>query len=146
MRIELPDVNVLLALVDPVHPHHEKATHWYTAATSCGWATCPLTENGFVRILSSPSYPGVRLRVADAVKMLQAVIVNPVAQHHFWPDSVSLLNTELFYPAAIAGPNQITDVYLLGLCQRHSGTLITLDAKITTAAIVSPDIDLLCIL
>lgn len=146
MRIELPDVNVLLALLDPMHPHHEKANNWYAGVAASGWATCPLTENGFVRILSSPAYPGVRLQVADALTLLEATIANPVAPHHFWPDSVNLRDGTLFTPSAIASPKQITDIYLLGLCQQNGGTLVTLDTGITVAAIVSPHPDLLRLL
>jgi len=142
VRIELPDVNVLLALLDPMHPRHEAANIWYESLSSFGWATCPLTENGFVRILSSPSYPGVRLRSEDALTLLKAVIENPLAPHHFWSGSVSLLDRDLIIPSAIAGPKQITDVYLLALCQRKGGTLVTLDSKITAAPIVSPHPDL----
>ena len=146
MRIELPDVNVLLALLDPMHPHHNVANNWYQGVSAIGWATCPLTENGFVRILSSPSYPGIRLRSEDALAMLETAVVNPVAPHHFWPDSVSLRDRTLISPTAIAGPKQITDIYLLALCQQNGGTLITLDAGITSAAIVSPHPELLRIL
>src|SRR4051794_15834937 len=146
VRIQLPDVNVLLALLDPMHSHHDIANQWYDGAATSGWATCPLTENGFVRILSSPTYPGVRLRPEDAVALLEATIANPVATHHFWPDSVSLRNKALFIPSAIAGPKQITDIYLLGLCQQNGGTLVTLDTGITPAAIVSYHPDLLRLL
>ncbi len=146
MRIELPDVNVLLALLDPMHPHHETANQWYAGTMSSGWATCPLTENGFVRVISNASYPGVRVRPADAVALLEVAVANPVAAHHFWPDSVSLRDRILFTPAAIAGPKLITDVYLLGLCQRNGGTLVTLDTGITPAAIVSPHPELLRLL
>jgi predicted nucleic acid-binding protein len=45
------DVNVLIALFDPAHVHHESAHAWWKANQSSGWATCPLTENGFVRVL-----------------------------------------------------------------------------------------------
>ena len=143
MRIELPDVNVLLALLDPMHPHHETANNWYAGAASSGWATCPLTENGFVRILSSASYPGLRLRSEDALSLLEDAVANPVATHHFWPDSITVRDRELFAPAAIAGPKQITDIYLLGLCKRNGGTLVTLDARLTVAAIISPHPELL---
>jgi predicted nucleic acid-binding protein len=63
--------------------------------------------------------------------------------HSFWPDNVSLCDRVLFRPDAIAGPRQITDVYLLGLCQQNGGTLVTLDAAITVTAIVSPHVDLI---
>ena len=143
MRIDLADVNVLLALIDPVHVHHEAASQWFVDASGRGWATCPLTENGFVRILSNPSYPGVRLSPADAIALLETLRQNHAATHHFWPDSVSLCDRTLFRPQAIAGPRQITDVYLLGLCQQNGGTLAMLDAAITDAAIVSPHTELI---
>ena len=139
VRIELPDINVLLALVDPNHMHHATASQWFMSASQNGWATCPLTENGFIRILSNPKYPGIRLRVADAVALLDTLIQNHATTHHFWADTVSLCDQTLFRHIAIAGPNQITDVYLLGLCQRNNGTLVTLDASITDVAIVSPN-------
>jgi toxin-antitoxin system PIN domain toxin len=143
MRIELPDVNVLLALLDPMHPHHDTANDWFAGAALQGWATCPLTENGFIRILYSPSYPGMQLRVEEAMSLLEIMIASHAATHHFWPDSISLRDSALFLPAAIAGPKQITDVYLLGLCQQNGGTFVTLDTKVTPAAIVSPRSDLL---
>jgi toxin-antitoxin system PIN domain toxin len=146
MRIELPDVNVLLALLDPMHPHHEAANIWYTGTASTGWATCPLTENGFVRILSSPSYLGLQLRVEDALALLEATTANPIAPHHFWADSLSLRNSAILFSSAITGTKQITDVYLLALCQQNGGTFVTLDSAITTAAIVSPHPDLYRIL
>jgi toxin-antitoxin system PIN domain toxin len=141
--IELPDVNVLLALTDPVHAHHEVASQWFAAFSGLGWATCPLTENGFVRILSNPAYPGVRVSPADAIFLLETLLQNHAAMHHFWPDSVSLRDRTLFRPEAIAGHRQINDVYLLGRCQQNGGTLVTLDAAITDAAIVSPHADLI---
>ncbi len=143
MPIELPDVNVLIPLVDPMHPHHDKAHSWYSGIASAGWASCPLTENGFVRVLSSPSYPGVQLRPGDALALLEVTIANPAVTHHFWADGVSIIDRRLFTPSAIAGPKQITDVYLLGLCQQNGGTLVTLDSGITHAAIASPHPELL---
>jgi len=101
--IELPDVNVLLALIDPAHQHHEAASQWFASASGRGWATCPLTENGFVRILSNPSYPGVRLTPADTIGLLETLQQNHAAAHHFWPDGVSLRDRMLFRPEAIAG-------------------------------------------
>jgi hypothetical protein len=134
---------VLLAMTDPAHLHHEPASQWFAVAAQHGWATCPLTENGFVRILSNPSYPGVRLTPTDTIVLLETMVQNHAAAHHFWPDSVSLCDPALFRPEAIAGLRQITDVYLLGPCQQNGGTLVTLDRGITDAAIVSPHAELL---
>jgi uncharacterized protein len=141
--IELPDVNVLLAMSDPAHAHHDPASEWFADASPRGWATCPITENGFVRILCNPSYPGVRLTPADTIAMLQTLLTHHAATHHFWPDSVSFCDHTLFRPEAIAGHRQITDVYLLGLCQQNGGTLVTLDMAITDAAIASPHAELI---
>ncbi len=143
VRIELPDINVLLALLDPMHPHHDSANNWYVGAAFSGWTICPLTENGFVRILSSPSCPGVRLRLKDAIALLETTVANSAATHHFWHDSVSLRDKTLFLPSGIADPKQITDVYLLSLCQQNGGTLVTLDSGVTTAALLSPHPQLL---
>src|SRR3989442_8098645 len=123
VRIELPDINILLALVDPVHAHHDTASQWFADASQRGWATCPLTENGFIRILASPAYPGVRLAPADTVALLETTLQNHASTHRFWPDSISLRDRTLFRPERILGHQQITDVYLLGLCQRNDGTL-----------------------
>src|SRR5947199_10829309 len=126
VRIDLADVNVLLALIDPVHLYHEAASQWFADASGRGWATCPLTENGFIRILSNPSYPGVRLSPAHAIVMLETLLQNHAGTHHFWTDSVSLIDRTLFQPEAIAGHRQLTDVYLLGLCQQNGAPLVTL--------------------
>src|SRR5687768_6768268 len=92
VRIELPDISVLLALADPMHFHHEIASTWFETASATGWATCPLTENGFIRILASPAYPGIRLSVADSTRLIAEMCANHAPTHHFWPDSVSLLD------------------------------------------------------
>jgi len=144
VRIQLPDVNVLIAMTDPVHLNHEAANQWFAQASTQGWATCPLTENGFIRILSSPAYPGLRLRPLDTVALLETLIENHNDTHSFWPDSVSLSDRMLFRPDAIAGHRQITDIYLLGLCQRNDGILVTFDTSISDAAVVAPHPDLVC--
>ena len=146
MRIELADINVLLALVDPVHQHHDAASEWFAQASLRGWATCPLTENGLVRILSSPAYPGVQISPADALTLLDTLLENHAAAHSFWPDDISLTNRALFRSEAISGHRQLTDIYLLGLCQHHGGALVTFDTSISVAAIAEPDADLLRLL
>ena len=82
--IHLLDVNVLVALFDPSHIHHEAAHAWFGPRREEGWATCPLTENGMVRVLSNPAYPGRRTTVADAVSRLTAFAAS--GHRKFWPD------------------------------------------------------------
>ncbi len=146
MPIVLPDTNILLALVDPVHPHHQKASEWFANAEPNGWVTCPMTENGFVRILSSPTYPGTNISTRDALALLDTTLSNHARNHRFWDDSISLRDMTLFKPEHFQGHKQVTDIYLLGLCPRNGGTLATLDKGISKVSIVSPHSELLQIL
>ncbi len=107
---------------------------------------CPLTENGFVRVLSQPSYPNNVGRVSIAVRMLENMKSTHAGGHQFWDDSESLLDNAVFDASTITGPKQITDVYLLGLCQRNGGMLVTLDTRISLISIVAPRPDILRIL
>lgn len=136
MRISLPDVNVLIALHDPKHVGHEKAHNWFMSEGQHSWATCPLTENGFVRVFTQTQYPNSVGRVAAALYILENMVQVYSATHYFWHDSVSLRDKTCFMAETIVGPKQITDVYLLGLCQQNAGTLITLDTGITSTTIV----------
>ena len=126
------DVNLLLALFDAEHVHHARALAWWTDNRESGWASCPLTQNGFVRILSGARYPRPR-RFADAMALMRAQIAQP--GHAFWPDDVSLANPHAFNHSAVLGPNQITDVYLLALAVKKSGRLATFDRAITLSAV-----------
>jgi uncharacterized protein len=101
--MELPDVNVLIALFDPAHVHYEPSQSWFVAAREQGWATCPLTENGFLRIVTNPSYPNVRFSAAEAAAYLRALRANHARTHEFWSDDVSLCDSTLFDLAAVQG-------------------------------------------
>lgn len=146
MRIQLPDVNILLAMYDPSHPHNETALRWFDSEGRHCWATCPLTENGFVRIYTQKHFANQLDGVRESFFILNTMKQTYRATHHFWNDDISLSDADLLTPAKIAGPKQITDVYLIGLCQKHGGTLITFDTRLSTDAIVSPHTELLHVL
>lgn len=129
----LLDVNVLVALFDPVHAHHEAAHKWFNPNRESGWATCPLTENGLVRIISNPSYPGRRTTIQDAIQRLTRF--RESGNHTFWSDSKSLCDPLLIRPAHLVGHGQLTDVYLLALAVTHGGQLATFDRSIPLAAV-----------
>jgi toxin-antitoxin system PIN domain toxin len=129
----LLDVNVLVALFDPVHTHHEAAHEWFEPNRRSGWSTCPLTENGLVRVISNPSYPGRRTTVQDALQRL--TIFRESGNHTFWPDSASLCEVPLIRPANLLGHRQLTDVYLLALAVTNGGRLATFDQRISLAAV-----------
>jgi uncharacterized protein len=131
--IALLDVNVLLALFDPAHLHHEAAHAWFGRNRGQQWATCPLTENGLVRVLSNPSYRGTRTTIDDAASRLLKFCLD--ARHVFWPDSTSIRDRGLFRWNHVQGHRQIPDVYLLALSVANKGRLATFDSAISLSAV-----------
>jgi toxin-antitoxin system PIN domain toxin len=130
----LLDVNVLVALFDPAHPNHEDAHRWFGPQRRRGWATCPITINGCTRVLSGPRYPGLETTTGEVIRRLKAMCSE--AGHEFWEAGFSLFDESLFRPDLIAGPGQITDVYLLALAVRRNGRLATFDRSISWKAVV----------
>lgn len=128
----LLDVNVLIALLDLDHSLHVPAMAWFTENGREGWASCPITQNGCLRIMSHPAYPNAP-PVRTILDRLAAATATDL--HEFWADDVSLLDDRLFDPARILGPRQITDLYLLALAVRHGGRLVTFDAAISLPAV-----------
>jgi uncharacterized protein len=132
-RVALLDVNVLVALFDPAHVHHEIAHDWFADHRERGWATCPLTENGFLRTASSVAQAGELVTVAVLAEGLRTF--RSSGGHEFWPDDLSLLDERIFNVAVTRGHQQLTDVYLLGVAVKRNGTLVTFDRRIQLAAV-----------
>lgn len=128
----LLDVNVLIALLDAAHVHHGEARRWLERNIAHGWASCPITQNGCVRILSQPGYPGARPAALVAERLALAA-ESPL--HRFWPDDISVLDRALLDPARLPGPRQITDACLLALAVRHGGRFVTFDRAVPLAAV-----------
>jgi len=133
MSAALLDVNVLVALFDSAHLHHEAAHRWLASHGRRPWATCPLTINGCIRALSHPSYPTVRATAADVVARLRILCTRPL--HEFWPDDVSLLDETKCRASRLAGATQVADVYLLSLAVSRHGRLVTFDRTIPLEAV-----------
>jgi toxin-antitoxin system PIN domain toxin len=128
----LLDVNVLIALIDPAHVAHD-AHAWFGRAGSLSWATCPITENGVLRIVSHPKYPnsaGSPAAVAPIVARLRAL-----PGHVFWNDDFSLVGSDRVDIAQVATPGQVTDTYLLALAIANRGQLATFDRRLSTKAV-----------
>jgi toxin-antitoxin system PIN domain toxin len=132
-RIALLDVNVLVALFFADHVHHDLAHDWFEDHRRDGWATCPVTENGFVRVACRQTSSDGPLRPSAAIKLLTRFCTD--SAHHTWTDDVSLTDASLFAPQFIRGHGQITDVYLLGLAKRNGGYLATFDRSIPVEAV-----------
>lgn len=128
----LLDVNVLLALMDRDHVHHRAALGWWRSDRGHGWASCPLTQNGFVRISCQGSFPG-RPTAAQAIAQLRRQIAD--SDHAFWPDDITIADADWFDHGRILGPNQITDVYLLALAIKNEGRFVTFDHGISLRAV-----------
>jgi toxin-antitoxin system PIN domain toxin len=126
-RSALLDVNFLIALLDPNHEFHDSAHAWFGENRNQKWATCPITENGCVRILSKPGYPNTGLSVAAVREILAEFCL--AKDHVFWPDSTSVLNTTLIDLTGV-GPKNLTDIYLLSLAVVNHGRLVTFDGLI----------------
>ena len=133
MSVSLLDVNVLVALIDPAHVHFDAAHRWFSSLKNDKWATCPITVNGCVRVLSRPGYAGRPLSVAEACELLLSVCRRP--NHEFWPDDLSLFNGSQFHLSKLNGPGQVTDVYLLALAVARNGHLATFDRTIPWHAV-----------
>jgi len=129
----LLDVNVLLALLDPQHVFHGAAHHWAEREAGARWLTCPLVQNGALRVASQPAY-SERLGTAAAVReVLAAFCADP--RHEFCPDDVSLLDAAHLARPELLTPSRVTDLYLLALARHHRARLATFDRRIPASAI-----------
>jgi uncharacterized protein len=121
----LLDVNVLIALMWPAHQAYETVQQWFHLQSAKGWATCPITQTAFVRIISNPAFSSDAVEPLEAVTILQANLKHP--HHQFWPDNVSLPAALHSFSGHLVGHRQVTDAYLLALALHRNGRLVTLD-------------------
>ena len=129
----LLDVNVLIALFDPAHPFYHVAHQWLGTKHSDTWATCPMTECGFVRIVSNAAYRTVTLTSQEIAERLRLFCQRP--DHVFWPDAISITDPSIFDLSQLRGHQQITDTYLAGMAFHYGGKLATFDANVPIAAV-----------
>lgn len=133
MICHLLDVNVLIALIDPAHVQHDQAHAWFGRVGHKAFATCPLTENGLLRIVGHPKYPnspGPPSVVADALTAMRGL-----PGHAFWADSITLLESALVDPRLLSSHGRVTDTYLLALARAHEGKLATMDRKLAAEGV-----------
>jgi toxin-antitoxin system PIN domain toxin len=132
----LLDVNVCIALLDPSHVFHERAHAWWSKNLKYGWASCPITENGVVRIMANPAYSKeTTFSIADLIDRFAAFAAG--TDHEFWPDDLSLRNRDLFIGEKLIGSARLTDVYLLAIAAANKGRLATFDRGISITPVRS---------
>lgn len=129
----LLDVNALIALIDRDHVGHDSMHRWFAVHASRGWATCAITENGLVRVLSQPAYPSGQRSPAESISILREIRL--ARGYEFWNESVSLADPSLFQAEFITGSRQVTDAYLLGLAARRNGRVVSFDRSLPWQAI-----------
>jgi hypothetical protein len=132
MKTALLDLNVLLALAWPSHEHHEAAHAWRDARPAGRWATCPLTQVGFVRLSCNPALVDPVAAPAQAAELLRRMMAQP--GHVFWPDDLDLAVELRWPPAWVKGHGLVTDAHLVLLAERHRGRLVTFDRPLAAAA------------
>lgn len=129
----LLDVNVLVALTWPNHVHHHPALSWFTQSHHAGWATCPVTQSGFLRVSSNRRVIPDARSPQEAVVVLRSLVAKP--GHEFWPDDVALADADEVNFDLVQGYRQLTDVHLLTLASRRGGTLATFDSGLAALEI-----------
>jgi uncharacterized protein len=126
----LLDVNVLIALLWPPHEAHQRAQRWFAKNAGQGWATCAMTQAGFVRVVSNPAFSRRVVSPRDALQVLGGSLQHP--EHQFWTEDVAVTETLARFGRRLLGHQQITDAYLLGLAIHKKGRLATLDASVSS--------------
>ncbi|MEE9395843.1 MAG: TA system VapC family ribonuclease toxin [Methylococcales bacterium] len=126
----LLDLNVLIALAWPSHIHHLPAHQWFAQEQKNGWATCPITQSGFVRLSSNPKVLPEAVSPNEALQLLDQI--TRLSNHLFWQDSITLSEAIIFQQANIIGYRQVTDAYLLSLALHNKGHLTSFDKGIAT--------------
>lgn len=129
----LLDVNVLIALVDPAHVQHDIAHEWFSRVGQKAFATCPITENGLMRIVGHPKYPnspGPPSAVAPALAAVRAL-----PGHAFWADSISLVDSKFADAYLLSSHSRVIDTYLLAVARANKGRLATLDHRLATEVV-----------
>lgn len=127
----LLDVNALISLLDANHTHHAAITAWFRQNKD-RWASCPITQNGYLRIVTQENYPNT-ISIKKAIRTLSQAVAGPA--HEFLPDDISLLDQQLVAHQHVQGPKQLTDIYLLALSVSHGAQFVTFDKAVSRLAV-----------
>lgn len=132
MKPWLLDTNLLVALLWPAHDSHSSAQEWFGRNYRAGWATCPLTQSGFVRVVSNPAFSRDAVSPLEATERLAENVAS--AHHRFVPASIAFAEAVTPFTSRLRGHQQVTDAYLLGLSVHHGIRLATFDRGVAVLA------------
>ncbi len=130
--LALPDVNVLVALTNAEHDHHRRAHAWWGGVER--WATTPITESSFMRLMLNPVVTGAAFSFAQVLAVLRGLKAQP---GYVWLPDESSLEEAAIEPAGLRGYAQVTDFHLVNLAARSGAVLVTLDARLPRALTTS---------
>ena len=126
--IALLDINILIALAWSEHLHHDAAHAWFARNRQRGWATCPTTQAGFLRVSSTPEAVKTIVTVAEAFQILEHNLRDK--DHHFWPQNAAVTRMPAEMRTRLMGPRQVGDALLVQLALENGGVLATFDRRI----------------
>jgi toxin-antitoxin system PIN domain toxin len=132
VKTALLDLNILTALLWPAHEHHDAAHQWFSARANARWATCSLTQLGFVRLVSNPAFSRDALSPLEAIALLAENLTHP--GHEFWTETLPVPVAVKGIETALQGYRQLTDAYLLALANRRKGVMATFDRGLRSLA------------
>jgi toxin-antitoxin system PIN domain toxin len=138
----LLDTSLLLTLLDTQHLGHSRAKSWF-AGRSDGWASCAVTQNGFVRVISQPRYPAP-VTPSVAIELIASATASE--SHEYWQCSLSITDPTTIDRSRVLGPKQVTDIYLLALAVAHGGVFVTFDRHVSIGAVPDATVDNLVVL
>lgn len=130
MNVFLLDVNVMVSLLWPDHEFHTRAQRWFTRNAEQGWATCVITQAGFVRVVSNRAFSGRAVPPQDALEVLRGSLQHP--GHRFWKEDLGVTEALAQFGRRLMGHQQITDAYLLALAMHKKGRLATFDTSLSS--------------
>lgn len=125
IRRDLLDLNVLIALADQRHHHHQIARSWFASRGNESWGICSLTEAGFLSVTTNPAYRPSPHTFEQAIAVLQAL--KGLSGYSYWEIKDSWVDLTAPFAARVSGRQQVTDAYLLGLALKENGVLVTFD-------------------
>jgi len=125
---------VIIAIIDAQHVDHRRAKGWFESTDDLHWLSCPITQNGVIRILSNPRY-SASITLSRAMRSLRILLTR--GQHQFVSDSISILDPDIVDSNHLLSHNQTTDTCLLALAAAHNASLATFDKRLVATAVLS---------
>jgi toxin-antitoxin system PIN domain toxin len=124
----LLDVNALIALIWEEHQFHDTMATWFARHAKRGWATCAITQSGFVRVMNPPGLTNPVRTMAELAEALKQNLMHP--GHELLPLDFDFAEVLARCSGGVVGHRQVTDAYLLAAAMRAGMKLLTFDSGV----------------